>query len=90
MIHLTLTSASAPSCRGKYHITSQLEVMSKDVKVVGLGGSASYQTTLGSVLNHLNVLDAINTFRYPPVKDILMCFEAVVHPGEMLRENISS
>lgn len=60
--------------------------MFKDLRVVGLGASASYQSTLGSVLNPFNVLEAINAIRHPPIKDILSGFNGVVRPGEMLRE----
>ena len=67
------------------HKTRELGVMFKDLKVVGLGASASYQPTLGSVLNPLNALEAINAFRHPPIKDILTGFEGVIRPGEMLR-----
>jgi ATP-binding cassette, subfamily G (WHITE), member 2, SNQ2 len=62
--------------------------MFKDLRVVGLGASASYQSTLGSVLNPLNILEAVNAFRHPATKDILTGFEGVVRPGEMLRELI--
>jgi ATP-binding cassette subfamily G (WHITE) protein 2 (SNQ2) len=58
--------------------------MFKDLKVVGLGAPVSYQPTLGSVLNPLNIVGAIDYFRHPPVKDILEGFEGVVLPGEML------
>ena len=64
--------------------------MFKDLKVVGLGASASYQPTLGSVLNPLSLIEAINEFRHPPVKDILTGFEGVVRPGEMLCESLIS
>jgi ATP-binding cassette subfamily G (WHITE) protein 2 (SNQ2) len=69
--------------------TRSFGVMFKDLKVVGLGGSVSYQPTLGSVLNPLNIIGAIDAFRHPPVKDILAGFEGVVLPGEMLREFFS-
>ena len=60
--------------------------MFKDLKVVGLGASASYQPTLGSILNPLNILEAIENIRHPPIKNILTGFEGVVRPGEMLCE----
>jgi len=62
--------------------------MFKDLKVVGLGASVSYQPTLGSILNPLNIVDAIDSVRYPPIKNILEGFEGVVLPGEMLCESI--
>lgn len=51
----------------------------------GLGGSASYQETIASVLNPLNLVEKIRNMRHPPVRDILTGFEGVVRPGEMLR-----
>jgi hypothetical protein len=62
----------------------QLGVGFRDLRVVGLGASASHQPTLGSMLNPLNALDAIQDFRHPPLRDILQGFEGVVRPGEML------
>ena len=56
----------------------------KDLRVVGLGASASFAPTLGSTLNPLGVFDAIKNMRHPPIKDILSGFEGVVRPGEML------
>jgi ATP-binding cassette subfamily G (WHITE) protein 2 (SNQ2) len=73
--------------RDEEHLkTRELGVMFKDLKVVGLGAFTSYQSTLGSLLNPLSVLEAIRAFRHPPVKDILSGFEGVVRPGEMLCE----
>jgi ATP-binding cassette subfamily G (WHITE) protein 2 (SNQ2) len=63
--------------------------MFKDLKVVGIGASVSYQPTFGSVLNPLNILGAINAFRHPLTKNILAGFEGVVLPGEMLSEFFS-
>lgn len=60
--------------------------MFQDLRVVGLGATVSYQPTLGSMLNPMNILDMIQTLRHPPVRDILNGFEGVVRPGEMLRE----
>lgn len=62
----------------------------KDLRVVGIGASASHLPTLGSVLNPALILDTIQTARHPPLKDILSGFEGVVRPGEMLRELSSS
>jgi ATP-binding cassette subfamily G (WHITE) protein 2 (SNQ2) len=64
--------------------------MFKDLKVVGLGASTSYQPTLGSVINPLNLLETINSIRHPAIKDILSGFEGVVRPGEMLCEQYIS
>jgi len=62
--------------------------MFKDLKVVGLGASVSYQPTLGSEMGPSGIIDAIHDFRHPPVKDILSGFEGVVRPGEMLCESL--
>jgi ATP-binding cassette subfamily G (WHITE) protein 2 (SNQ2) len=69
-----------------HHKSRELGVMFKDLKVVGLGASTSYQPTLGSVLNPFNVIEAIDAIRHPPIKDILTGFEGVIRPGEMLCE----
>ncbi|KZT66729.1 hypothetical protein DAEQUDRAFT_714433 [Daedalea quercina L-15889] len=62
----------------------ELGVIFEHLRVVGLGASASYQPTLGSVLNPLELLQGIKRFRHPPVKDILSGFDGCVKPGEML------
>ena len=63
-----------------------LGVLFKDLRVVGIGASASHLPTLGSVLNPALIFENIQTARHPPLKDILSGFEGVVRPGEMLRE----
>jgi ATP-binding cassette subfamily G (WHITE) protein 2 (SNQ2) len=72
------------------HKTRELGVMFKDLRVVGLGATASYQPTLGSVLNPFNFLEAVHAIRHPPIRDILSGFEGVVQPGQMLRMFSSS
>ncbi|KAJ7852077.1 ABC-2 type transporter-domain-containing protein [Mycena olivaceomarginata] len=62
----------------------ELGVVFQDLKVVGLGASASYQPTLGSTLNPLSILEQIRTLRHPPLRNILEGFSGVVRPGEML------
>ncbi|THH30475.1 hypothetical protein EUX98_g3698 [Antrodiella citrinella] len=62
----------------------ELGVMFKDLRVVGLGATASHQATLGSFLNPFNISGAIKQFRHPVLRDILQGFEGVVRPGEML------
>ncbi|KAJ7364390.1 pleiotropic drug resistance ABC transporter [Mycena albidolilacea] len=62
----------------------ELGVVFEDLKVVGLGASASYQPTLGSTLNPLSILEQIKTLRHPPLRNILEGFSGVVRPGEML------
>jgi ATP-binding cassette subfamily G (WHITE) protein 2 (SNQ2) len=59
--------------------------MFKDLHVVGLGAAASFQPTFGSMLNPKAILENIQTWRHPPLRDILTGFEGVVRPGEMLR-----
>lgn len=59
--------------------------MFKDLRVVGLGASASYQSTFGSSLNPLNLVNNIRTSLHPATRDILNGFDGVVRPGEMLR-----
>ena len=62
----------------------ELGVAFENLWVIGLGASASYQSTLGSLLNPLNILSAIKNVRHPPLRDIISGFEGVVRPGEML------
>ncbi|KAF8153344.1 pleiotropic drug resistance ABC transporter [Crassisporium funariophilum] len=64
--------------------TRQLGVSFENLRVVGLGASATFQPTLGSLLNPLNILSSIRTARHPPLRDIISNFEGVVRPGEML------
>lgn len=58
--------------------------MFRDLQVIGLGAAASYQPTLGSLFNPLNILESIQHARHPPIRDILSGFEGVVRPGQML------
>ncbi|KAJ7745683.1 pleiotropic drug resistance ABC transporter [Mycena metata] len=62
----------------------KLGVVFQDLRVVGLGASASYQPTLGSTLNPLSIFENIKTLRHPPLRNILDGFSGVVRPGEML------
>ncbi|KAL0960159.1 hypothetical protein HGRIS_011794 [Hohenbuehelia grisea] len=62
----------------------QLGVLFKDLRVIGLGSTASYIPTLGSILNPLNLVEKIQSIRHPPLRDILSGFEGLVRPGEML------
>ncbi|TFK52827.1 hypothetical protein OE88DRAFT_1711701 [Heliocybe sulcata] len=61
-----------------------LGVMFDDLKVQGLGASVSYQPTLGSVLNPMNLVHSLQQLRHPPVREIIDGFHGVVQPGEML------
>jgi ATP-binding cassette subfamily G (WHITE) protein 2 (SNQ2) len=58
----------------------------ENLRVVGLGAAASQQTTFGSILNPMNVVDLVRRLRHPPLRDIISGFEGVIRPGEMLRE----
>ncbi|KAF9555496.1 pleiotropic drug resistance ABC transporter [Agrocybe pediades] len=49
-----------------------------------MGSAASFQPTLGSLLNPLGIVSALQRIRHPPLRDILSGFEGVVRPGEML------
>ncbi|KAF8965800.1 ABC-2 type transporter-domain-containing protein [Flammula alnicola] len=62
----------------------ELGVAFENLRVIGLGASASTQPTLGSRLNPLNIFRAIQTARHPPLRNIISGFEGVVRPGEML------
>ncbi|KAF6758018.1 pleiotropic drug resistance ABC transporter [Ephemerocybe angulata] len=62
----------------------QLGVYFANLHVVGLGASASFQPTLGSLFNPMNVVHALQNFRHPPLRDILVKFDGCVRPGEML------
>ncbi|EGO01341.1 hypothetical protein SERLA73DRAFT_159769 [Serpula lacrymans var. lacrymans S7.3] len=62
----------------------ELGVLFEDLRVVGLGNSASFQQTLGSLLNPWNIIKSINDSRHPRLRDILKDFRGVVRPGEML------
>ena len=50
-----------------------------------MGASASFQPTLGSLFNPMNLVNALQTLRHPPVRDIISGFDGVVRSGEMLR-----
>lgn len=66
----------------------EIGVLFKDLRVVGVGASASYQPTFGSSLNPLNFLNNFRGSLRPATRDILAGFEGVVRPGEMLCESI--
>ncbi|KAI9065216.1 pleiotropic drug resistance ABC transporter [Trametes sanguinea] len=61
-----------------------LGVMFEDLRVVGVGAAASYQPTLGSSLNPLNLIRNVRAALHPATRDILSGFNGVVRPGEML------
>ncbi len=67
----------------------ELGVVFKDLRVVGLGATASYAPTLGSMFNPFGIVESVQTARHPPVRDILSGFEGVVKPGEMIRKCIT-
>ncbi|CAA7262034.1 unnamed protein product [Cyclocybe aegerita] len=61
-----------------------LGVVFQNLHVTGLGTSDSFQPTLGSALNPLTIFETVQKRRHPTVRDILVGFEGVVKPGEML------
>ncbi|PPQ79035.1 hypothetical protein CVT25_002344 [Psilocybe cyanescens] len=56
----------------------QLGVSFENLRVVGLGSSASMQPTLGSLLNPLNIVKGIIAARHPALRDIIAGFEGVL------------
>ncbi|KAJ7067216.1 pleiotropic drug resistance ABC transporter [Mycena amicta] len=67
------------------HVESrELGVVFQDLRVVGLGATASYQPTLGSTLNPFSIIEKIAALRHPPLRNILDGFTGLVRPGEML------
>lgn len=60
--------------------------MFTDLRVTGVGATATYQPTFGSLLNPINAFKEISGMRHPALRDILSGFEGCVRPGEMLRE----
>jgi ATP-binding cassette subfamily G (WHITE) protein 2 (SNQ2) len=59
--------------------------MFQDLAVVGLGATAKYKDSVGSIFNPSVILDNLKSSRHPPVRDILSGFNGAVRPGEMLR-----
>ena len=64
----------------------ELGVLFEDLRVVGLGATASFQPTFGSRFNPLGIVDGIKAMRHPFLRNILSGFEGVVRPGELLRK----
>lgn len=64
----------------------ELGVVFRDLRVVGLGATASHAPTLSSLFNPFSVVGAIQSLIHPPVRDIISGFEGVVRPGEMIRQ----
>ncbi|KAH9474468.1 Brefeldin A resistance protein [Psilocybe cubensis] len=61
-----------------------LGVSFDNLRVVGMGSSASIQPTLGGLLNPVNIVKGILSARHPALRDIIAGFHGVVRPGEML------
>ena len=87
-ISFLLTRRSHIKSRREEALITQrsIGVAFQNLRVVGLGASASYQPTLGSLLNPLSVLENVQNIRHPALRDILSGFEGVVRPGEMIRK----
>ncbi|KAI5121205.1 hypothetical protein M0805_006006 [Coniferiporia weirii] len=62
----------------------ELGVVFQNLRVQGLGSSASFQPTVASTINPFAIPHKIRQGMHPPVRDILSGFEGVVNPGEML------
>lgn len=86
IIRFVLTKYSV--CRrGEADIKSrELGVLFDQLHVVGKGTSSSFQSTLGSLLNPMNIPRAIQDLRHPHLRNIISGFQGVVRPGEMLRK----
>ena len=88
-----------PYCRSSAHRHFRLEdsgitprtlgVYFKDLRVVGTGASAFFQSTVGSKLNPKVAYNDIRRALRPETRDILSGFHGVVRPGEMLRKSHS-
>jgi len=63
-----------------------LGVMFTDLKVVGIGSATNYMETFGSKFDPTVLLEKLRGPRSPPLKTILLGFEGVVRPREMLRK----
>ena len=61
----------------------ELGVSFENFRVVGLGATATYQPTVASTINPLNVLEKIRALRHPALRDILSGFNGAVCPGEI-------
>ncbi|GLB42209.1 putative ABC transporter superfamily, ABCG family. PDR (TC 3.A.1.205) subfamily protein [Lyophyllum shimeji] len=61
-----------------------LGIVFRNLQVVGLGATDTYQPTLGSLFSPKTILNNIQAARHPPVRNILDGFEGVVQPGQML------
>lgn len=62
----------------------QLGVCFERLRVVGLGSEASFQETVGSLLNPMEIPGRINNMLHPSLKEIISGFEGVVRPGDMV------
>ncbi|EJD01729.1 uncharacterized protein FOMMEDRAFT_126887 [Fomitiporia mediterranea MF3/22] len=62
----------------------ELGVVFQNLRVQGRGTTASFQPTVGSLLNPFLAAEKMRNLLHPPVRDIISGFEGVVNPGEML------
>ena len=66
----------------------ELGVYFKDLRVTGIGATASYQETVGSMFNPKVIWRGCKSSLRPATRTILHDFNGVVRPGEMLRKSI--
>lgn len=64
----------------------ELGVYFKGLRVIGVGATASYQATVGSMFNPKAIWREFKSSLRPSTRTILHDFSGVVKPGEMLRE----
>lgn len=66
----------------------ELGVYFKDLRVVGVGATASHQETVGSMFNPKVIWRGCRNSLRPSTRTIIQDFDGVVRPGEMLRKCI--
>ena len=64
----------------------ELGVYFKNLRVTGIGATASHQATVGSMFNPKAIWKECRSALRPSTRTILHDFNGVVKPGEMLRE----